>query len=302
MKTAQVLNIQRYCIHDGPGIRTTVFFKGCPLSCTWCCNPTTQKTSQELGFEESKCFSCGACAALCPQKAITYVEASYPEFDRTICDVCGKCVQACKGKALTLLGTTYTLDTLFKEVERDSIFFRNSGGGITLSGGELLLQSDFSVAFLKHCRNSGFHTAIETSSYSSWENLLSVAEEADYIMADIKHMDEEIHKKVTGVSNEIIIANLEKLTSKFPKTCLRIPIIPTVNTCLEDIKALALFADSLANHEVELLPYHPLGSCKYATIGKEYSLPIARIEDDEMGIIVETFRKYAPSKNVSCTG
>lgn len=294
----KILNIQRYCVHDGPGIRTTIFLKGCPLSCLWCSNPTTQNINNELGFEKSKCFGCGTCMEICPELAISFDKI--PVIDREKCTLCGKCTESCKGTALKILGESKTVEELVKAAESDMVFYRSTGGGVTLSGGEILMQAEFSRAVLAECQKRGLNTAIETSCFAPFEKLQTVAEYSDCIMADIKHLDSEIHKKITGVPNELILENIKKLTSLYPQTLIRIPLIPNLNTDNDHIIRLAKFVSELAMPKVELLPYHALGESKYATIGRKYSLTGSKLQPEHLQRIVELFRANT-HKSVLCT-
>lgn len=267
--TGTVFNIQPYSLHDGPGIRTVVFLKGCPLRCIWCANPESQRTVPEIYFDKDKCIAekgCNWCNGKCPTNAIN----SSINFEK--CTNCLICSKFCPSKALSVYGKTTSVSDVMQEVESQQAFYRHGSGGITLSGGEPLMQGDFAVEILKTARKNRIHTAIETCGYCSEEVILSAGEYLDYIMYDIKLFDDEKHKKYTGVSNEKIIRNLELLFKKFPKTpkLIRTPVIPTVNDNEKEITAIKKFLSKFDNYTYELLPYHRFGQKKYTMLGRDY--------------------------------
>lgn len=274
MKKGMLLNIQRFSVHDGPGIRTLVFMKGCPLTCQWCSNPESQLQDPEMGYFESRCVKCGKCIDACPVGAISMTGDEEIVTDRKICDACGKCVEVCSYQAREIAGEWVTVDYLLAEVEKDRDFYSNSGGGVTVGGGEPAQQSEFVTEFLKTCHDRWLHTAIETCGHVPWKNLEGILEFVDYIFYDIKHMDPEVHKRITGVSNKLILSNAEKVVSTQAKpVVIRIPVIPGLNDSEENIKATAEFVAGLGKVEgLELLPYHRLGISKYEQFEKPYSL------------------------------
>lgn len=262
-----VSDIQRFSIHDGPGIRTLVFMKGCPLGCLWCSNPESQNRTMEIAFVESNCIGCGKCYEVCGLDAID--EHTF-EIDRGICDNCGKCVEVCPGNAKKMIGRWYCVPELIREVERDRIFYRNSGGGVTVSGGEPSLQHKFVSSFLKKCQELNLDTAVETCGYAKWEHLRPIIGYSNLVFFDIKHMNAEIHKRLTGRGNQLILENARKASLISPIT-IRIPVIPGYNDSVENIEATAEFARKLKNlNKIELLPYHSLGEHKYTWLGKQY--------------------------------
>ncbi len=260
-----IFNVQRYSIHDGPGIRTTVFLKGCPLRCLWCQNPESQTARPEVFFVAEKCAGCGACVRACPEGAIELVgERSRTDRDR--CMGAGKCAEVCPNEARSLMGRHVTAGEVFDEVAADDIFYRRSGGGATLSGGEPLAQPEFAAAVLRLCQESGMHTTLDTCGYALWETMRQVLEHVDLVLYDFKHMDPEQHRRCTGVSNELILENAVRIHRELGIPMLaRVPVIPGYNDTVENLSATARFiatdlGDSIGVH---LLPYHRLGEAKH---------------------------------------
>jgi pyruvate formate lyase activating enzyme len=265
-----VTNIQRFSIHDGPGIRTTVFFKGCNLHCFWCHNPETLRRNPQLQLFPDRCIGCGECFERCPEGAHVATEDGR-SFLRERCKACGTCVETCYAQALLLVGEEKTVDEVVEEVLRDLPFYETSGGGVTLSGGEPLLQPDFAYAILDRCREAGLHTAIETAANWPWERLAALLPVTDLVMMDVKLMDAARHKEATGVPNARILENAKLLGTKAPELIVRTPIVPCVNDNPEDILAIAQFAAQLPNLlYYELLPFHPMASGKYDSLDMDY--------------------------------
>jgi glycyl-radical enzyme activating protein len=277
MISGMVFNIQRFSIHDGPGIRTSVFMKGCPLRCEWCHNPESRSGEPELSFISHKCVACGRCAAVCPTGAhvITHPAVTGendPAFihtlDRNKCIRCSKCVAACCYGALSMAGRLYTSDEVIAEVLRDMPFYKNSGGGVTFTGGEPFSQYEFLLEMLKLSKESGLHVCIETSLFTLPERLIQAATYTDIFLADYKECDDVLHKKYTGVSNKIIIENFRALDAAGAKIALRCPLIPDRNVREDHLRSIAEFANSLSNIvEIALEPYHPLGISKCENFG-----------------------------------
>lgn len=273
-----LFNIQCYCIHDGPGIRTSVFLKGCPLCCSWCQNPESHFYHPELFFAEEKCSGCGKCIHLCPEKAIR-LQGKKSRTDRQLCKGAGLCVDACPNEARAAIGRWATADEVFKEIAADSLFYQESGGGVTLSGGEPLAQPEFAASILKKCRDAGLHTALDTCGYASWTTAREVLRYVNLVLFDFKHMNPEIHRKYTGVSNELILQNAEKIHHDMSiPMWARVTLVPGFNDSVENIEATARFiADRLSNAiPVHLLPYHRLGEAKWERLDRENE--IASIE------------------------
>ena len=268
-----VYDIQRFAIHDGPGIRTLVYMKGCPLKCLWCSSPQTQKFSTDLLYIKTNCKNSLRCVDVCPEKAITFSDKEEIEINKKLCNSCGQCVDACPNKALKLVGELRTVEELFQDVMKDSNFYRRSGGGVTIGGGEPTMQHKFVTALLKKCKETYVHTAMETCGYVKWEFLEEILEHIDLLYIDIKHMDSNIHKEITGVPNEIILENARKASEMRP-IIIRIPLIPGLNDSEENLLKTGKFAAELGENllRIDLLPYHKFGTGTYEQLGREYEL------------------------------
>lgn len=301
----EIFNIQRFSIHDGPGIRTTVFFKGCPLRCFWCHNPEGLRKAADIQFYAARCIGCGACVSACPegaQQIIMHADGSFERiFDRALCNACGECVDTCFSGALEKIGQEISAQDVVTEVLRDRGFYtQNSGGGatqtsggatqvggansggVTLSGGEPMLQPAFARAILAGCKAQGIHTALETSTCYRWEILESALPLTDLFMIDIKHLDDQKHRAATGVSNVQILANIRRLAYTGKPVIFRTPTIPGVNDTPEEIGAIAAFIHELSEvrledgtrhperFSLELLAFHQLAADKYRSLGLEY--------------------------------
>ncbi len=282
--TGLVYGLERFAIHDGPGIRTLVYMKGCPLTCLWCSSPHTQKKAPEILHNNMICQKCGLCVQICEVGAIKFSEEEGPIFNRKICQTDGRCVEACPNQALELAGKPMTPEELFQEVDKDSPFYRRSKGGVTVGGGEPTMQHEFVKEFLKKCKQRYIHTAIETCGYVKWEYLESLLQYLDLVYIDIKHMDATVHKEITGVSNEIILENARKVSVVRPMI-VRIPVVPGCNDSDENIAATAKFAGELGENliRIDLLPYHLFGSQTYSRLGRVYKLEgVQPPSDDRM--------------------
>ena len=278
--TGIIFNIQRYSIHDGPGIRTTVFLKGCPLNCWWCQNPESQLSGQEMIFWGDRCISCGACSTICPSNAIQ-IKNGIPVTEKEKCILCGKCIEKCPTLAREMTGEKLATEEVIKEIEKDLVFYEESGGGVTFSGGEPLGQSEFLEGLLSGCRKKKIHTAVDTSGYISWEILNKISPKVDLFLYDLKIMNNEKHKKYTGVSNEIILENLKKLSSIHNNIFIRFPVIPGINDDYQNIKETGVFLSSLKIAQVNLLPYHYMGIDKYRRLGRTYRLAATQPPSEE---------------------
>ncbi len=274
----RVADIQRFCMHDGPGVRTTVFLKGCPLHCAWCHNPETQSNKRELLYYETKCIGCGACA-VCGQKAHEFSVSHTIRCD--LCVACGECAAECPTGALEVVGKDYTVGELFKIIQKDIAFYGESGG-VTLSGGEPFFQAEESLALLKRCKDNGVRTAVETCGYFLQDILYKAVSVTDLFLWDIKDTDSKRHKEYTGVSNEKIISNLMFADSLGAKTRIRCILINGVNTDQQHYENIAVIVAQLKHCEgVEFLPYHSFGGAKSAALGKSNSGNDSWIPSDE---------------------
>lgn len=260
-------------MHDGPGIRTLVYMKGCPLKCLWCSSPQTQKKAEEIIHLETSCLKCGLCVTSCESQAISFSPEQGPIINRETCDACGACADACPNQALELAGYISTVDELYKEIAKDSPFYRRSNGGVTVGGGEATMQHEFVTEFLKTCKKKYIHTVMETCGFISWEHLKEMLNYLDLVYMDVKHLNPDEHKKITGVSNELIIENV-RMVSEIRPLIIRIPIIPGLNDSEENISATAQFASTLGEkfERIELLPYHKFGTQTYGRLGRTYTL------------------------------
>ena len=254
--TATIFDMERNSFVDGPGIRTTVFFKGCNLKCAWCHNPESQDFKPQMMFYKDKCKGCGKCKKICPT----------PDQ----CTLCGKCTFYCPVDARKVCGREYTVDEVFAEVIKDKAYYDNSGGGVTFSGGECMLQIDFLVEILKKCKENGIHTAVDTAGHIPFESFEKILPYTDLFLYDIKCFESAKHKRLVGVGNEMILENLKKLFKTGAKIWIRIPVIAAVNDSIEEMLQIKAFLDQCGNPEkIELLPYHAMGENKYAAIGRE---------------------------------
>ncbi len=273
MTSGIVFDIRKYSIHDGPGIRTTLFFKGCPLRCAWCHNPESQSAAVEVALRPARCVQCGACLAACPAGAITW-NSHGPITDRAVCSQCGACTAACYAEARERLGYPITVEQALAEIERDRAFYDESGGGVTFSGGEPLLQPAFLAALLSACRARELHTALDTCGFAAWSTLDSLRADVDLFLYDLKLIDDARHRALTGVSNAVILANLQTLSRLGAAILIRIPVVPGVNADDESQRQVGAFMAALPRLEgVELLPYHRLGQDKYARLNRPAPLP-----------------------------
>ena len=267
-KSGTVFNIMRYCLHDGPGIRTIVFLKGCPLRCWWCHNPEGQDRQPEIAFRESRCIRCGNCCALCAQGAVGKINDRYIILAEK-CIQCGKCVDVCYAEAREIAGKEMTVVEVMQEVEKDRVFYDESGGGVTFSGGEPLMQHDFLLGLLQLSRARGIHTAVETAGYTSPEILKRISTWTNLFLYDVKVIDDKRHREFTGVSNELILENLKGLSSWGADVIVRVPLIPGVSDDEENVRSLGGFlTQSTTIQEVHLLPFHKTGKEKYERLRK----------------------------------
>ena len=266
----RILNIKRFEIHDGDGLRTTLFLKGCPLRCKWCHNPESLSTSAELGYYEHKCISCGACVRICPYGAHS-INGDVHTFDREKCVACGKCVSECLADALVYYGESVTAAEVLPKLLEDREFYKNSGGGVTLSGGEPLLQADFTCEVLKLLKKEGINTAVDTCLFASQSQLDKVIPFTDTFLVDVKAYNRDTHKELTGQYNDVILENIRYLDFKGKDMEIRIPFVPNQNS--HEIEKIAEFLSTVGHLKgVRVLPYHNLSGNKYGSLDIEYSL------------------------------
>ncbi len=282
-QTGIVFNVQKFSVHDGEGIRTLVFLKGCPLHCPWCSNPESQRREPERAYNSTRCLGasvCGRCAKACPTGAIGVVNGLIV-FDRSRCTECHACVRACPSGAQTVYGESQSVDQILRQVEEDGVFYARSGGGITLSGGEALAQPEFALALLRESRKRHIHTAIETCGHYPTEVLEQACRNLDSLIFDIKCLDSERHRKGTGVGNELILKNIAFVFEQFPNlpVLVRTPVIPGFNDTEEDILSIREIIPKRKNVRYEVLTYHRMGQPKYGYLGRRYALEGVRADE-----------------------
>ena len=267
-----VLKIDRCSKHDGPGLRTVVFLKGCPLRCKWCSTPDSQRGEPQLLHVETLCVQCGRCVEFCPEKALTMTQDEVI-IDRERCKLCGGCLKVCLNNARRISGTRMALEEVYDIVDRSRAFWTRMPGGLTISGGEVLFQYDFARALLKKCHESGINTNIETSCFAPMEKIRGLLPYLNHICCDLKHMDDAVHRELTGVSNKQILENIRMISGE-KDLILRYPVIPTCNDSEDNIDATAAFIKTLGDkfNRVDLLPYHEMGAVTYRRLGLEYAL------------------------------
>ena len=290
-----IFDIKRYSINDGPGIRITIFFKGCPLSCAWCHNPEGQSAEVQRLYSAGKCIGCGTCMDNCPEGALTLVKDKGIITDILKCTVCGKCALVCPTKAVEMSGCQETVDQIMQAIREETVVMDTSGGGVTFSGGEPLQHPELLIKLLKACEAEGIHRAVDTSGFVDTETLLRVATHTDLFLYDLKHMDSTMHEKYTGIPNEKILENLKILAENGNSVFVRIPLIEGVNADEKNIEAMAVFVNSLPGERkpVNLLPYHNIATRKYEKLGMAHNAGIMR-EPDKARIekCIGIFRKF----------
>jgi pyruvate formate lyase activating enzyme len=302
-----VFNIQRYTIHDGPGLRTEFFLKGCPLSCKWCGNPESQKFKIEIGVYTSKCIGqdkCGACVEVCPNEgALVFTDGKLTSIDYNKCNDCLACVDACPTEAIKQWGQVMTVEECMKVIRKDKGYYERSGGGVTVSGGDPLMQSEFVASLFKACKEEGFHTCFESDFHANWKRIEDVLPYTDLFIADIKHMDSEVHKAHTGVPNETILENLRKLSKKNIPIILRTPVIPGFNDFMENMEASADFIVNELGGNVrtlQLLSYMRLGEEKYKSLNLDYPMSGLEFNREELTARVKKYVDYFNSRGIHC--
>lgn len=297
-----VFNIQRFSTEDGPGIRTTVFLKGCPLRCLWCSNPESQSYTKQVAHRDSLCNGCGSCIKVCFLDAISVCPSGGSfkiRIDRKKCNNCGKCVDVCIAGAIQFYGRSMTIEEVFNEVRKDRGYYSKSQGGVTVSGGEPLSQADFVVEFLRRCRKTGIHTTLDTCGYCSSSTLYKVLDLVDLVLFDVKIMNRRQHKQLTEKDNSVILRNARLIAFKGVPMIIRVPLIPGINDSEDNLNEIAHFISELDNTlHVDLLPYHRFGENKYEMLDMEYQLKNVRPADNEkIHWCQEIFKRYG----LNCT-
>ena len=292
--TGWIFNIQHYSVHDGPGIRTTVFLKGCPLRCVWCSNPESQQLKPLILPDATNCIQCDECLKVCPEDAILVSGDGIRQVDAEKCTLCGVCIEECYAGGLELIGKETTVETVMAEIAADQTFYDKSGGGVTLSGGDPTLQHSLSLEILKRCKALGIHTALETSGHTSWKIWESFLPYLDLVLYDLKEIDPDLHKQWTGISNELILDNLKRLAQSDVFVIVRRPVIPGYNDSADSIHALGRFVRELGSvKEINLLPYHNFGKGKYERLGMEYVMgDTSSLKNDDVSEQAEILRSY----------
>jgi len=291
MRKGVIFNIQRYSINDGPGIRTIVFFKGCPMRCAWCENPESIAFKPQIAFHKKKCIDCGSCQAACPKTAIDIEREN--RFDWEKCDNCGTCVENCFAEALEMIGREMTVYEIMDEIKRDDAFYEKSGGGVTISGGEATSQFEFLQILLKSLKAAGYHVVLETNGLIEWKKLEKIAPNIDVFYFDIKGIDTDHHRQNTNVDNAVIMKNADKLLQNNYQVVFRIPIIPGMNDASEDIRVLDTFLGNIGAKEIHLLPYHRYGEDKIESIqSKQKYLEIPSMNRIELENIKKQFQHF----------
>ncbi len=291
MDKGNIFDIKHFAVHDGPGIRTTVFFKGCPLKCIWCHNPESISREKQLGFLGHKCVNCGRCSVVCPAGAHTIDAEGRHRFDRAKCTACGTCVGACMTKALTLYGKSASVEELVEELLEDRDFYETTGGGVTLSGGECMTQADFCAQLLKALKERGIHTAVDTCGFVSRETLDKVIPYTDLFLYDMKAVDEEVHLSCTSRPNGIILDNLQYLNDRGCQIEIRIPFVPGWND--GQVEKMGKILGSLQNVVgVRVLPYHNYAGTKYRSLDMQDTLPEQIPTDEELKQAKDILREY----------
>ena len=292
-KKRVVLSIARMTVHNGPGIRTLILFKGCPLRCPWCSTPESQKCEPEIAVRPDHCIHCGRCTDVCPTNAIGSADETM-SLNRYLCNSCGKCTDVCPSEAILLLGKEMTVRRLCEEARKDTVFYRHSGGGVTISGGEALLNPEFTGELLRELKREAIGVGVDSSGHVPWASVEGVLPYVDFFLWDIKHMNPQRHKELTGASNDLILSNLRAVSEKHVPVYIRLPIIPGYNDSEDNIRATCDFALSLSSLvEIDLLPLHHLGKARYDSLSRPYPIAELSLIPDvvmkEWKILVESY-------------
>jgi pyruvate formate lyase activating enzyme len=294
--TGRIFNIQRFSVQDGPGIRTTVFMKGCPLACPWCSNPESQQSHPELAHVDSLCDGCGDCLPVCEPKAVS-LKGEKVEVDRKLCDNCGRCVEVCTPGSLKIFGREVSVEEAMREIERDAPYYRNSGGGVTASGGEPLRQPRFVASLFARCREAGIHTALDTCGYAPREALRSVLEHTDLVLYDLKLIDDALHGEILETSSRPILDNARFVAASGIPLVIRIPLVPGFTDTEENIRAIVRFIEDLGEGvtAINVLPYHRLGLDKYQMLDRDYRPgELTTLSEERLQAVVASLAALGP--------
>ena len=293
MQTGEIFDIKKYAIHDGPGIRTTVFFKGCPLSCWWCHNPESLSTSPQRIYRRERCIGCRECLAACSNGAIREFEGQL-QWAADDCRYCRNCAEACPAEAVEFIGQTMTVEEVVAEIAKDTLFYDQSNGGVTISGGEPLMQPSFLMTLLDACGEKGIHRTVDTSGYTDTQTLLETASRTDLFLYDLKHMDPEKHFRYTGVSNDTILNNLKQLSHRGARIIIRLPVVPGINADEENIDRTGALAASLPGViGINILPYHCAADAKYRNLGlKNKAFDVQHPSEDVSASVARHLESY----------
>jgi len=296
-----IFNIQKCSIHDGNGLRTLVFFKGCPLRCPWCANPESQSYEKEIMEFQARCIGCGACLTVCPQSSVKKTDDGFI-IDRSICNHCFRCTDRCYAESKRVVGESYTVEALFKEIAKDKLYYSMYGGGVTFSGGEPLTQPQFLTEIAEKCVENGINVAVESCGYGNFDTFKGALPYINSMFLDIKHIDSDIHKDLTGIGNEVILENIKKITNFGIPITLRTPLIPGFNDTTKNIEGIASFISTLHNVAgYEILPYHNFGESKYKALGIPYSLQgTVAPSDEEVRAFVKCANTILQHHNIYC--
>ncbi|NQU47846.1 MAG: glycyl-radical enzyme activating protein [Planctomycetes bacterium] len=301
MTSGRIFDVKRYSLHDGPGIRTTVFLQGCPLSCWWCHNPESQNVGPSMHYQRNSCLGCQACVETCDKNALT-LTADGIQRDQELCQTCGECAATCPSESRQLIGRQVSIHEVLQQVEKDRLYYDESGGGVTFSGGEPLAQPEFLIALLRACGEQDLHRVVDTSGLAATQTVLQVAAHCDLFLFDLKLMDDQRHRQTTGVSNQAILKNLRALDDIGQATQVRVPVIPGINDTVENFNAMAEFLMPLKHvRQVDLLPFHPSAREKHRKFGMPWKLNgAAEIAPQRLEEFAEAIR--APGLQVEIGG
>ena len=299
MQTGEIFDIKKYAIHDGPVIRTTIFFKGCPLSCWWCHNPEGIAQTAQRYYRKDRCIACGECVDACSENAIEISQKGV-NWNISKCAFCGTCADLCPAEAVDIIGKTMSVDEVMAEITKDTVFYDESHGGITISGGEPLMQPSFLIALLDACKKLELHRTVDTSGHAETHTLLEAATRTNLFLYDLKHMDSEKHARFTGVTNEMILNNLEVLSRQETEIIVRFPIIPGFNSDQENIDKTGAFVASLPGiRRISILPYHCAATAKYSNLGLDYNTSdVAKPTRDLLKSAAKILKTYKLTVNI----